>query len=248
MKKLIKTSLLLSSLVVAAPQVLAESPHSFSANVSLTNDYKFYGVSQSSEGWAVQGGFDYSHSSGFYLGTWASTIDFGICGTGGTNCDAAQIELDFYGGYANEFANGISYDVGVWYYGYPEQSEDDLPGVGDYDYYEIYGNLGYTFGGTSFDPTIGVGIYYSPDFFGEAGDSIYVPVSFDISLPYDFGVYVNYGYFDLDDADLDYSHYKVGVTKSLAGFDFDLGWADADDDCGGDQLCEGPVFSISRSF
>ena len=243
MKIFAKTFLFLCGLVVATPQAFAESPHSFSANVSLTSDYKFYGFSQSNEGWAVQGGFDYAHASGFYLGTWASTIDFG--NTGAT--DPAQIELDFYGGYANEY-NGVSYDVGIWYYGYPEQNEDEGPGVGEYDYVEFYGNLGYTFGGTSFDPTIGVGLYWSPDYFGENGDSIYIPVSFDISLPQGFGAYVNYGYLDVDDIDLDYSHYKVGLTKSLAGFDFDIGWTDADDECGGDQFCEGPVFSISRSF
>ena len=41
-------------------------------NVSLTSDYKFRGISQSDESPAIQGGLDYAHDSGFYVGTWAS--------------------------------------------------------------------------------------------------------------------------------------------------------------------------------
>ena len=249
MKKLIHSFILASGLVVAVPQVVAEdSPHSFSANMSLTNDYKFYGISQSSRGWAVQGGLDYSHESGFYLGTWASTIDFNVGAS-----DPAQIELDVYGGYANELSNGISYDAGVWYYGYPSQNEDE--GGGDYNYYEIYGNLGYTFPDTSFDPTIGVGIYYSPDFFGEDGDSIHIPVSLDVSLPGGFGLYGNYGFVDVEGDQSttggDWGYYKFGITTTLAGFDFDLGYADADSGCedfASEANCEGLVFSVGRSF
>lgn len=246
MKNLTKAMILTAGVVAAAPQAYAESPHSFSGNVSLTNDYKFYGQSQSSRGWAIQGGLDYSHESGFYAGTWASTIDFNSGAS-----DPAQIELDIYGGYANEFANGISYDVGIWYYGYPNQNEE---GTTDYEYYEIYGNLGYTFAG-DLAPTVGVGLYYSPDFYGESGDSIHVPVSFDITLPAGFGMYASYGFVDVDgDAagltttSTDWNYYKVGVTTSLAGIDFDLGYADADNDCGSDALCTGIVFSVGSSW
>ena len=240
MRNLTKSLLFIASVVVAMPQAFAESPHSFSGNVSLTNDYKFYGQSQSSRGWAVQGGLDYSHASGFYLGTWASTIDFNA----GVS-DPAQIELDIYGGYAGEFSNGISYDAGIWYYGYPSQNED--AGGGDFDYYEIYGNLGYTFAG-DFAPTLGVGLYYSPDFFGEQGDSIHVPISFDITMPGGFGLYANYGYVDVDNIADSWNYYKFGATASVVGIDFDLGYADADNECGTDALCSGLVFSVSRSF
>jgi uncharacterized protein (TIGR02001 family) len=40
----------------------------------LASDYVFRGISQSQRQPAIQGGFDYSHASGFYVGTWASNV------------------------------------------------------------------------------------------------------------------------------------------------------------------------------
>ena len=51
------------------------SAQALTANVSLVSDYRFRGVSQSFRRPAVQGGVDWAHDSGFYVGTWASTVD-----------------------------------------------------------------------------------------------------------------------------------------------------------------------------
>lgn len=59
-----------------APALAAEDSH-FSANVAVTSDYRFRGVSQSAKDPALQGGVDYTHPTGLYLGAWGSTIDFG---------------------------------------------------------------------------------------------------------------------------------------------------------------------------
>ena len=48
-------------------------------------------------------------------------------------------------GFSGDLGNGISWDVGALYYAYPDQSEDDGPGVGDFDFWEVYGGLSYTF-------------------------------------------------------------------------------------------------------
>ena len=45
------------------------SPHTFTSNVGFVSDYSFRGISQTMGDPAVQGGFDYSHTSGVYLGT-----------------------------------------------------------------------------------------------------------------------------------------------------------------------------------
>ena len=50
--------------VPAIAQAQGESPHSFSANVGLTSNYIFRGISQTGGKPALQGGFDYAHSSG----------------------------------------------------------------------------------------------------------------------------------------------------------------------------------------
>ena len=52
-------------------------PVTVSANVALTSDYRFRGVSLSNGDPAIQGGIDVGHDSGFYVGTWASSIEGG---------------------------------------------------------------------------------------------------------------------------------------------------------------------------
>jgi uncharacterized protein (TIGR02001 family) len=73
MKTKLLNSLILAALVV--PSVaMAEEKSPISANVSITTDYLFRGITQSSHSPAIQGGFDYAHDSGLYLGTWGSSV------------------------------------------------------------------------------------------------------------------------------------------------------------------------------
>ncbi len=132
----------LSAMCLAATSVFAASSamawesedgaHSTSANVGLFSDYIFRGISFTDEKPAIQGGFDYAHSSGLYAGTWASNLSI----DGETN-----IEIDIYGGFANEFGeSGIGYDVGMVRYIYPGTNSDQ-----DIDYNEYYGGLSYSY-------------------------------------------------------------------------------------------------------
>ncbi len=117
MKKLVH-ALVLTGLVGVPTFAMAaeESPHSLSANVSMTSNYVFRGISQTGGDAAIQGGLDYSHSSGFYLGTWGSNVgwieDFQRYGSG-------NVEIDVYGGYRGSIGNDISYDLGAIGYMYP---------------------------------------------------------------------------------------------------------------------------------
>lgn len=119
---------------------------SFSANVALTSEYRFRGVDLSGGELAIQGGFDVSHSSGFYAGTWASSLDEDTVGYGST-------ELDLYGGWSGNLSDAISADVGVIAYTYPDAA------AGDFDYYEFYGSLGFSVGPVSAT----TGVAYAPD-------------------------------------------------------------------------------------
>ena len=77
MKKLLLASTVAAALSAPVAQVAYAadaSPHTITGNVGLVTDYKFRGLSQTYKGPALQGGFDYSHASGFYLGTWASNV------------------------------------------------------------------------------------------------------------------------------------------------------------------------------
>lgn len=124
-------------------------------NVGVTSQYLFRGLAQS-DGAAVSGGIDYAAESGFYVGTWASTINFGGTPNLG-DAGSTGAEIDFYAGFGGA-AGSVAYDVGVIYYYYPEEDEFDMPDP-SYNTFEIYGSLG-------FGP-VSLGAYVAPgDYFG----------------------------------------------------------------------------------
>ncbi len=100
------------------------------ANVTITNDYRYRGISQSNFKPAIQGGFDYAHESGFYIGNWNSSISWigdangnngAVSGnnTAGTSV-SAPVEMDFYAGFKKELIGaGFASDIGVLQYYYP---------------------------------------------------------------------------------------------------------------------------------
>lgn len=99
-----------------------EPDYTLTANIGLFSQYVFRGVSQTNEKPAVQGGFDWSHKSGIYLGTWASNISWLSDATSGNppgQTASASMEWDFYGGYKGSLPYDLGYDLGVLYYYYP---------------------------------------------------------------------------------------------------------------------------------
>jgi len=244
-------------LVSAAPVVSAgDSPHVFSANVALATDYLFRGISQTNSNPAIQGGFDYAYGGDvlpvdFYAGVWASNLEFNS-GSG----DEASIEVDYYGGLTGALGNtGITWDIGGIYYHYPSTNDDDA-GAPDLDYVEAYGNLGYTFSNIQFEPAVGIGVAYSPDFFGEDDDAVYVNCTLGLSLPYGIGLDFLVGYQDVEGDKLtpggfDYVHYSIGMNKDILGpINASLSWNDAgdEDDCGGSICDDILLFTLSSSF
>lgn len=100
------------------------SPHTLTANVGLYSQYVFRGLTQTNEDPALQGGFDYSHSSGFYLGVWGSNVSWlkenatTTTSVAGSYKSGGSLELDFYGGYKGSIGD-FGYDVGLLQYYYP---------------------------------------------------------------------------------------------------------------------------------
>jgi uncharacterized protein (TIGR02001 family) len=142
MKKLVH-ALVLTGLVGVPTVAMAaeESPHSLSANVGLYSNYVFRGISQTGGEPAIQGGLDYSHASGFYLGTWGSNVGWL---TEFQNYDSGSMELDIYGGYRNSIGD-VSYDVGAIRYMYPgsKNSTNPLTRLSGAWTSEVYGSLGW---------------------------------------------------------------------------------------------------------
>ena len=88
-----------------------EPEFTFTGNAGLFSDYRFRGFTQTDYKPAFQGGFDFAHKSGFYLGNWNSNVEQALY-------NGASLEMDFYGGYKHTFGD-FGLDVGVIYYYYP---------------------------------------------------------------------------------------------------------------------------------
>lgn len=227
----------------------------FSNTIYLTTDYVFRGVSFSDEDPAIQGSFDYAHPIGFYLGAWASNWDgFGT---------ESELEIDYYGGYANSLGP-IDYDVAALYYTFPGAQD---PGF-ELDYFEAHVGLSHTTEAIPLTPTVGVGYNYSPDYNGQDGSSHYVSGSLDFVLPAEIGLSLGVGRLDVAGGALgalvgrpdgfEYTHYQVGLSKTIQSFNFGLTYHDTSSDCeseyGGPyylttSVCTpGVVFTLSRTF
>lgn len=205
MKKL-AYALVLTGLV-AMPALAEDSPHSITGNLGFFSDYAFRGVSQTDEDPAIQGGFDYAHASGFYLGTWGSNVEFG----------AANMEWDVYGGYKGQITSDLAFDVGLLQYFYPDLSDADT--------LEVYAGVSYKWFGLKAS-------YSATDYFGAADSdgTVYWDASFSYELPAAIVLDLHYGFTSGSGAQEDYADYKVGVSKEFGGFNLGLAYVATDDD------------------
>jgi len=155
-----------------------------SANVALTTEYVFRGISQTKEGPAIQGGYDLTCGI-FYAGVWASNLDWGGTGLFGIPGNSvANIEMDWYLG-IKPVTGHITWDLGVIYYSYPNSAKLGLDALGavdrrDYNYLEL--KVGAS---TEIwkDGTIGVTVFYSPEYQYEAGSVWTTEASFTQVFP-----------------------------------------------------------------
>ena len=101
----------------------------------------FRGYTQTHNDPALQGGVDIEHSSGLYVGAWASNISWLKESPWDAYTDGGSAEIDLYAGYASEIGEtGISYDVGVLQYLYPGEV---AAGYSKANTTEVHVGLGY---------------------------------------------------------------------------------------------------------
>lgn len=175
-----------------------DSGVSISGNIAFTSEYRFRGVDLSGGEFAVQGGFDVGLPGGIYVGTWASNLDEDTVGFGST-------ELDLYGGWSGDLTDGLSADVGVIAYLYPDA------GPGDFDYIEFYGSLSVAIGPAGLTG----GFAYAPDqdSLGST-DNLYFYTDLSVGIP-DTPVTLN--------AHLGYTDGFLTFTDDSKAFDWSLG-------------------------
>lgn len=210
--KAVRTILMSATALLAAQTASAQEADllggNFSANVAITTDYTFRGISQSATDLAVQGGIDWATDT-VYFGVWGSTVDFNDDQTdpftGEVISDGASTEIDFYFGWTPTIGE-LPVSIGFIYYFYPgaPQDGDDTfiptgegpflvdpsivaPGLnpGDVfvdfprqDYWEIQIGTSYTAGPVD----LGLTVSWSPEYYFEAGNSIHTMVTASVPV------------------------------------------------------------------
>jgi uncharacterized protein (TIGR02001 family) len=232
MKKLIAAAGLaaltvtLPSLSVAQDKKEA-SPHTFTGNVGFASEYRYRGITQTTAKPALQGGFDYSHASGFYLGTWASNVSW-LADQSTTAAPVSNsLELDLYGGYKGAVGD-LGYDVGLLQYLYPGSYPK---GFTKPDTLEAY------VAGTWKMLTLKYS-YSLSDTFGYASSkgSSYLDLTGNFELPAGFTLVAHVGQQAIAagagraKADCTYTDWKLGVTYNLKGWVFGAAEVDTDAD------------------
>lgn len=240
MRLLFGAALMGSAMIASAADV--------AGNVALVSDYRFRGISQNNGKFspAIQGGFDWSSELGFYVGTWASNVNF----------SEGSIETDVYGGYKGKINDDYAYDVGILYYGYPQDGSSHL------GYTEYYTSLS-AFGGK-------VGVNYSDNYFAGSDPFWYWYANYGYEVMKNLTVNAHWGYNHFEtrqDAtsgntffgivgNQSYSDWSLGVSTAYLGLTWGLTYVDTNiskDSCfpgsGHEDLCSATaVLSISKSL
>ena len=165
-----------------------------SANVAMTTNYVWRGMTQTDDTMAIQGGFDLGYK-GAYIGAWGSNISF-----------AKGMELDIYAGYIDVISD-FSYDVGFIQYVFVDD-------VSANNFGEIYAGVGYDFEVLTVSAKYSLGIKTndsSVEDYVEVG--IGAPLLEDFAVAAHYGLYTNFG-----------SDYSVGISRSLGKVNFDLSY------------------------
>lgn len=167
------------------------------ANVGVTSNYVFRGETQTDDDPAIQGGVDFAHEAGLYLGAWASNVDFP-----GANADG--LEVDLYFGFKFDLGNDAAIDVGYIAYEYTDNNLNDAE--------EVY------FGFKLKELSI---TYFDGDVDNSTNDYNYIDVKYSIDLQNEVKLNLHYGHKDnegarnVDDA-------SIGISRDFNGFEGSL--------------------------
>ena len=144
----------------AAPAATPPPPP-LTGNAGLFSQYIFRGLTQTAGRAAFQGGADYAHSSGVYMGTWLSNVSW-LADAGAYK--ESSLEWDFYGGYKGSITGDLGYDVGLLKYYYPGQrlgtTADTLEAYGGLTWKWISAKFSYSLTDKTFGVLNSSGTYY----------------------------------------------------------------------------------------
>ena len=215
MKKTILALSLAAMTLPAMAQKAAEPAVTIEGNLGLYSDYKFRGISQTQRNIALQGGFDLTHKSGLYVGTWASNVSDWANFVDGDKAGNG-LEIDVYGGYSTELPMGVGIDIGLLRYQYPG-SADGASGKKPHTT-EWYLGFSYSFLSYKFSKTTGE--WFSLE---NSKGSTYHSLDAEYPINDSISLTAHYGKQKVKGAgNPSYSDYSVGVSYALPS-DFSLG-------------------------
>lgn len=199
-------------------------------DVTVKTDYDFRGISRSDKNFALQGGLDLVHTSGLYLGVFASTIDDAL---------GHDVEFETHIGYG--MSSG-AYDLDF------RLNYDSFHGNGDSSgFVEMQGSVSrdyglvYLTGGLSLTPD-------NREFGG--GSSFYLFSEAEMPLPLPklppMSLAVHMGYEDFENSFSKWD-WSAGIFAEVAEFELGLGYYDTnlDNFQGADARV---IFSIRKYF
>jgi uncharacterized protein (TIGR02001 family) len=198
MKKLLLALMMVAGISAAQAQV--------TGNLGLTSDYRFRGISQTQNAPAVQGGIDYAHSSGLYIGNWNSSVSSSMYTNG------SGTESDVYAGFKKEIYKGLTVDVGSYNYFYPRAGA----GGDKFNTNELYAGLAYGPVSVKYNRSIS-------DYFGVANSKGTQYYQADVAYPIagsKVSLLAHAGRTNVaNSSNSDYNDFNFGVGYNLAGWD-----------------------------
>ena len=174
-------------------------------NLGLTSDYRFRGISQSQNAPAVQGGIDYTHASGFYVGNWNSNVSSLMY------TDSTGLESDLYAGFKKEVVKGVTVDVGTYNYFYSQAANKFSSNANTHEVY-----LGVAAGPMSVKYSRSLG-----DYFGATNSKGSQYLQADLAYPITKKLTADEHYgrnIVANHANSGYDDVKVGATYDLVGY------------------------------
>lgn len=177
-------------------------------SVDVVSDYVFRGISQTNEKPALQVGASLSHSSGFYVGAWASNVDFDTPG------DGINTELDYYIGWNKDLGEHLNLDLMANHYSYPGYNSGY-----NSDYTEFLGKL-------TLDEKYWFNFGYANDYVNSGESATYYQIGMDQPIGESgWTVSAAVGHYNLQNVAGDsYNDYLVGVSKTLGPVELSLSY------------------------
>ncbi len=200
-------SIALLALMPLAAQAQEDDGSGFNWNAAATSEYMFRGISQTDDGPALQAGAGYSFSNGFYVGGWASNVDFG---------ESTDAEIDTFVGWNGDLNDNFNLDVQLVRYNYVGEPD----GV-DYAYNELIGKVSFA---ENYSATLG----YTNDFLNSDTDSFYGAVGGSWTVGNEVNLTAGLGYTTVQGPEDGYLDYSVGVNRDFGPVNIGLGYIGTD--------------------